>query len=377
MAHVKEVFETIVLLACLTFVAYRGYKCLQKYYKHPQNTQVKDSPSQNEPFPSISICPTPFLKTDILQQCNLTYENYQFDNIWVGEGYENCTNPKLLQEMATTQFQDLDLQSIEFYFFDNQVTRWYENFFEMNPFCNCTLHWKRFPILQGVCQTLNIPQELISKGIEEIGFVFRTGQKSMNIFVHKSGEILSDVPKKNKPISFKTFMAKQTEIDHEVHINVELFGRECNNEPNYDFDECIHEYIHEKTMEIIGCTSVWGTNLDNICIDPVFGKKAETQFLNIYHKRFDIEKCPHPCTYFSISEKSTTHYNVGSYWSVTFNKYIKVYGSRYSYTELELLGEFGGYVGLFLGVSVFHITFVMEKIISQIRILARSYLDSK
>ena len=29
--------------------------------------------------------------------------------------------------------------------------------------------------------------------------------------------------------------------------------------------------------------------------------------------------------------------------------------ARYSYTELELLAEFGGYVGLFLGLSVFSI----------------------
>ena len=50
---------------------------------------------------------------------------------------------------------------------------------------------------------------------------------------------------------------------------------------------------------------------------------------------------------------------------VTFNfdKFIKVTHAYLAYTELELLAELGGYVGLFLGYSVFHLSEVIEKII--------------
>ena len=44
--------------------------------------------------------------------------------------------------------------------------------------------------------------------------------------------------------------------------------------------------------------------------------------------------------------------NDSSIW-LGFDKYIKVIKSKYSYTGLELLAELGGYVGLFLGLSVF------------------------
>ena len=46
-----------------------------------------------------------------------------------------------------------------------------------------------------------------------------------------------------------------------------------------------------------------------------------------------------------------------------FNKYIRVTNAEYSYTELELLAEFGGYVGLFLGMSVFHLSVMFDKIL--------------
>ena len=52
----------------------------------------------------------------------------------------------------------------------------------------------------------------------------------------------------------------------------------------------------------------------------------------------------------------------GSTLIIKFNKIISVTESYYSYTELELLAEFGGYVGLFLGLSVFDLSRLLEQI---------------
>ena len=50
-----------------------------------------------------------------------------------------------------------------------------------------------------------------------------------------------------------------------------------------------------------------------------------------------------------------------------FKQYIKVTKAYYSYTELELIAEFGGYVGLFLGISVLDINWISSKILDHIR----------
>ena len=78
-------------------------------------------------------------------------------------------------------------------------------------------------------------------------------------------------------------------------------------------------------------------------------------------KRFTIEECPYPCTFTrtSIRDKNA-QYSQGK-TQLVFNNLVKTTQSRYSYRELELLAEFGGYVGLFLGYSVFSITDLMDK----------------
>ena len=44
-----------------------------------------------------------------------------------------------------------------------------------------------------------------------------------------------------------------------------------------------------------------------------------------------------------------------------FDQFVKVTNTYIAYTELELIAEFGGYVGLFLGFSVFHLTTAFQK----------------
>ena len=46
-----------------------------------------------------------------------------------------------------------------------------------------------------------------------------------------------------------------------------------------------------------------------------------------------------------------------------FEKFIRTTKARYAYQGLEFLAEFGGYVGLFLGISVFHLREVFQTLI--------------
>ena len=46
-----------------------------------------------------------------------------------------------------------------------------------------------------------------------------------------------------------------------------------------------------------------------------------------------------------------------------FNKFIKFTKAKHVYDELSLLAEIGGYIGLFLGVSVFHLRTTFDKIL--------------
>ena len=115
-------------------------------------------------------------------------------------------------------------------------------------------------------------------------------------------------------------------------------------------------------MERIGCTTYLGLELDNICTEQNKSLDATFLFWEILNNKKEAKDCPYPC-HFLLSQITTTNYNPSSNRIyLKFDKYIKVTTSTYGYTELELLAELGGYVGLFLGLSVFDLRLVFDKI---------------
>ena len=108
-------------------------------------------------------------------------------------------------------------------------------------------------------------------------------------------------------------------------------------------------------MNETGCTTIYEPNLENICTDSNLAKNASDMYLSLFNSKMK-DHCHYPCTYLMIKEenylKTTDRYKTqGSLLAIQFNKFVTVSTTYYSYTELELLAELGGYVGLFLGVS--------------------------
>ena len=119
-------------------------------------------------------------------------------------------------------------------------------------------------------------------------------------------------------------------------------------------------------MERIGCTTPFGIELDNICTEQNKSLEAASLFWKISANVEEVKECQYPCN-FLMNWVTTTGYrnktsnDADGIW-LEFDKYIKVTTSTYSYKGLELLAELGGYVGLFLGLSVFDLRLVFNKI---------------
>jgi len=128
-------------------------------------------------------------------------------------------------------------------------------------------------------------------------------------------------------------------------------------------------------MEKFGCTTPYGQYLafgeknilENICTDNKTGMKALELFDELSSERYFISDCLYPCKFIKIALttlKGIHDHNTTHTFKMDFDQYIKVTDSQFSYTGLELLAEFGGYVGLFLGISVFHLNQVFAKIVN-------------
>ena len=117
-------------------------------------------------------------------------------------------------------------------------------------------------------------------------------------------------------------------------------------------------------MDKFGCSTPFGYYLNNICTDNTTGQHAFELFDTLSGKRHFIEECPYPCQFVKLS--AVYLQPRGNVRSITmdFNQYVKVTEAYFSYTELELIAELGGYVGLFLGISVFDINLIVSKVLS-------------
>ena len=111
-------------------------------------------------------------------------------------------------------------------------------------------------------------------------------------------------------------------------------------------------------MALLGCTSPYGRNKSSICTDKEKSTLAYDLFENLTLNNLTDanNRCPKSCTYQMTSFSSFLKEDNGDpdqgKLYLKFQRFIKVSRSRYAYTWLELLAEVGGYVGLFLGVSV-------------------------
>ena len=157
---------------------------------------------------------------------------------------------------------------------------------------------------------------------------------------------------------------------------LDLGSQFCNNEPEFDKDSCTEAKLERKSLEKYGCTNPYGPNKDKICQDQVNGSKAMELYEEIFVKK--ISKCSKPCSFVStkaIKTKDTRKYysaNINgkikhySLVVIDFKENIKVTDAYHTYSGLSLIAEIGGYVGLFLGVSVNQVSVLMNILLDKI-----------
>lgn len=85
-----------------------------------------------------------------------------------------------------------------------------------------------------------------------------------------------------------------------------------------------------------------------------------------------IGNCLHPCIYVLVTgfnidfEAPASSKNM---LKINFDQMVKVFQAKYDYSFESMIAEIGGYVGLFLGVSVYQLTGFVDYIFSKLSYL--------
>ena len=153
-------------------------------------------------------------------------------------------------------------------------------------------------------------------------------------------------------------------LDYEVFKTLNSENNPCQEESNYSKDACNDELLFKRSMTKLNCT--WPFHKDKL-----FTCKNEEVFDMAYklgksYQRGKNSTCPNSCTYLKVRYDERIMKNGIAKGELKFNfpTSIKVNQAFYAYKGLSLIAEIGGYVGLFLGWSVYQLTDLMDPMVT-------------
>ena len=348
-------------MTCLVFVTFQAQKCIEKYTSSPKVTQVSIQSGSSQLYPEITFCRKlgniDYYNT--LKECNLTVEDYFHYETWVSNvKSENCQDPKKLYEQLFKNIAIIipELHIIGF------------NQFEVERFVPTVENMiiKEMPN-HGRCLTYKLPKS------KEIWMLKVKMESFTELYAYLTTP--ADILASFDAIEFQIVpdFTEQVTLVHEVSKFLDFNGQSC--ESKIMRDQCVDEYIISNLTEMIGCTTPFVSNKSNICTDEGRSLKAINMHLDIIKGNANTlaKVCPKSCTQVSsiVSNRLKTYEgnSESDYFAeegalkLLFPQFIKVSETEWSYSSLSLLAEVGGYVGLFLGISVNQISSVIETLL--------------
>ena len=276
---------------------------------------------------------------------------------WSGFGDENCTDPASMFEHMVAQPQDL-IYKIEYYFFDKEKPIKSRAKSYGSKLWSFSDHRK-----YGRCFTAMPPNELISYGIKKVKLVLFSHVK---VFFHTPGMFATN--RQSTALSIIPGMYIEVDLEHEVFSMLDFGGEVCINDKDYNKDECTQNAHEKKVLQAVGCLTPFGPKKSQICGN----NENRTIALKMYKETFEQyqDNCNSPCMFITTrAVKTSDQLQYSTYKKkksgvmlIFFKENIKVIEGHYLYSGLSLIAEIGGYVGLFLGVSVNQITILVDKL---------------
>ena len=160
---------------------------------------------------------------------------------------------------------------------------------------------------------------------------------------------------------------------YETFEVLDFDGETCLSDMDYKRDDCLYEAIQKECEDQVGCTTPFNVDKSNICTEVEDARKSADIFAEIAFRNYTKAKefCPKACQQYIISFSNKEWFYNSDYDQVIkatfeFPRFVRTSKSNHSYTALELIAEVGGYVGLFLGVSINQISDIFKIMIGKI-----------
>ena len=165
---------------------------------------------------------------------------------------------------------------------------------------------------------------------------------------------------------------------YEISINtLENFEEmSCDPYMNIHFDDALYKAANNKLEDRFRCTVPFlpplisnnTGSVTEVCKDPIIGKAALEMY--DYFKSGGLSLISkQPCASMDIFlglPFTSDHIDNEAYLKIYLKTSVKVKNTVWDYDYLSAIGEFGGYTGLLLGISLLDILFKAKKLVIRI-----------
>ena len=290
-------------------------------------------------------------------EIDFSYWDYS-DGQWANS---YCSDPKELYEAIAFKPEDV-IASMEIGYWTTSSAIKYSSIHEFKDW------YYRDYEYSGRCVNLALSHEHRQRGIKQITLHLRVNS---TILIGTPGMLIKGSDALISKSSVEVGKMYSLNIYHKIYELLDYGGESCNNDKSYQLDDCNSNGTEKKSMEMIGCTSPYALNKTKICTDATKARKAAdiyTEFMDYSDDLVDVknyEGCYYPCSYFVVSGKNSRTMKMGETYKyaevyLKFEQLIKETKSYYAYSGLSLIAEIGGYVGLFLGISINQLTILWD-----------------
>lgn len=207
---------------------------------------------------------------------------------------------------------------------------------------------------------------MLQSGIREIHILL---WKPAHLYFHNPG--MFETAKQKALIEIASGRKISLDLEHEVFQMIDFGGEPCNKTLGYDKDLCTHQVLNSISLAKTGCTTPFGPDKENICVNREKGMEALEDYIKMFEDFSRTQNfCLSPCSYVTerimkINDQFQPYVDSrkNSLVKIFTRENIKVTRASPLYTTLSLLAEIGGYVGLFLGVSFVQVNRIFDKVI--------------
>lgn len=349
---------------------------MERLLSNPEAIDLAYATQTKYTFPALTFCPVRHGKKikdlkrnpnepgpwpydlEAWRDCNNTVDQLGIFMNFPGDD-EQCMR-KNLYKRALNKWDDFHLKDVD-------IRTWSGDPFDKNNFENSVYmtEWKQ--INHGICYTMNFKQHILDQGVWFMKITHDVADLKYILTIHTPRALqdpsnsLGGMSLAINPLTINDFA-----IDYESVTLLHYDGIPCNPDPEYNLDQCALNRIDRHLMNTIGCATPLGnyTDSDTACANK---DDAETAQLFYFENQLETsEECPYPCNTLwnkvTASDTKPTG-NLGGAPSLqvflSFPKFVKGSQARYVYQIINFIGEFGGVIGLFLGVSIMQLTDLM------------------